>query len=252
MAAGPLRRIGREIHCFHVIDSTNRWLLENAELARDGAIVTAEYQTCGRGRLGRVWLAPRGAAVQLSVLLHEPEGSVWLRLAAVLGAVAACEAIAASTVCPARVRWPNDLILDGLKLGGVLAESRPLERAVGLRALVLGIGINCYQQRGHFAPELAGKATSLELGSFAPVDRSALAAILLARLDAYLSDDDAERLVHRWRAFCLDRMQRAELLCDGQRVSGTILDIMPDGDLRLRCPDGTERVYPAATTTRLW
>lgn len=253
-AAGPLRRVGRQVLCFDVLDSTNAYLLEHAEELGDGVVVVAEQQTAGRGRLGRRWHAPRGAGILLSVLLREPAESPLPAWAGLLAAVAAAEAIETTTDCVPTIRWPNDLLLGGRKVGGVLVETCPL--AAGQRGVALGIGLNCLQQRGHFVAELADKATSLELASRQPIHRPAVAAALVQRLDAWIvrtgQRDGGRTLGTAWRARCEDVGRRVVLEQDGRAYAGTALDIDERGDLIVQLDEGGRRHFAAATTTRPW
>lgn len=261
LPAGALHRLGERIYMHDAIDSTNAFLLEHATEAGDGAVACAELQTAGRGRLGHRWEAPRGSSVLLSILLLEPEDSPLLSHAALLAALAACEAIDATTDCAVALRWPNDVVCRGRKLGGVLAEScrlpGPAGDVAGGRALALGIGLNCLQQRGHFKGELADKATSLECETKQPVNRAAVAAGLLARLDDWL--DVAARqpagwahMRSTWRTHCEDVGARVTLEHDGRTFAGTALDISDDGDLIVELDRGGPQHFPAATTTRIW
>jgi BirA family transcriptional regulator, biotin operon repressor / biotin---[acetyl-CoA-carboxylase] ligase len=251
-----LVRLGRAVHLHASIASTNQFLLERAAALPDGAVAWAEHQTAGRGRLGRRWMAPRGSAILLSILLHEPPDSPLLSRAALLAAVAACEAVSATTDCTPGVRWPNDVVIGPRKLGGVLAESCALSGAHGpQRALVIGIGLNCLQQRGHFPEELAGKATSLECESHAPIHRAVIAAALLARLDTWLvalAGGDWAPLRAAWQARCGDVGTRVTLSHDGRTFAGTALAVADDGDLLVQLDEGGRRQFAAATTTRLW
>jgi BirA family biotin operon repressor/biotin-[acetyl-CoA-carboxylase] ligase len=234
------------------VDSTNAYLLRRAGELPDGAVVSAEYQTAGRGRLGRSWVAPRGSSILVSVLLKGGLNAVALESnATMLGALAACEAVESATDCHAEVRWPNDILAGGKKLGGVLAEAGFL---AGGRALVLGIGLNCLQQRGHFAGQLADRATSLELQSPGVVSRAAVAAALLARLDAWVASvstaGDSATLRSTWRGRCADLGRRVTLQHSGTPYSGTVIDITGDGDLEVQLDLGGRRRFGAATTTR--
>jgi len=250
---GPLRRVGRQLLLYDTLDSTNTLLLSRAHELADGTVAHAEFQTAGRGRLGRTWVAPRGSSVLLSVLLREPRDSPALMLGGLLAAVAACEAIETVTECCPAVRWPNDIMLAGGKVGGVLAESR----AVGpQRALVLGIGLNCLQQPGHFTGELAGRAISLESVSPRPVMRAAVAASLLNRLDAWLARVTAaangwEDVRRAWQMRCDDFGRRITLAHDGRTYTGTALEISADGDIVVELDRGGRRCFSAAGTTRL-
>ncbi|MBK9119381.1 MAG: biotin--[acetyl-CoA-carboxylase] ligase [Phycisphaerales bacterium] len=251
---GPLRRVGQHVYLHDSLPSTNAFLLAEAGSVGDGAVVAAEYQTAGRGRLGRRWEAPRGSSLLVSILLIEPPDSPLLTPAALLAAVAACEAVTAATTCEPQIRWPNDVVCDGRKLGGVLAESRPLGRK---RALVLGIGLNCLQHRGHFAGDLATKATSLELECTQRVERGPIAAALLARLDAWIAEvsQTSEGPVALWRAWrmrCPDVGARVTLHHDARTYTGTAVDVTDEGHLIVELDEGGRRVFAAETTTRDW
>jgi BirA family biotin operon repressor/biotin-[acetyl-CoA-carboxylase] ligase len=231
------------------MDSTNAFLLRDSN-APDGAVVHAEFQSAGRGRLGRRWLAPRGSSVMLSALLREPAGSGLLELAPRLGAVAACEAIESGAGLRPAVRWPNDLALGGRKLAGVLVEAAAAD--AGASRIVIGVGINCLQQRGHFSGELADRATSLEIESPRPVFRERVARALVERLDELLSATPPVEVRRRWRERCQDVGQAIMLRHDGRTFCGTVLDIYDSGALLVELEDGQRRKFEAATTTRVW
>lgn len=255
LADGPLSRLASRVFTFDQIDSTNAFLLARARELPDGAIAAAEFQSAGRGRHARQWIAPRGSSVMLSVLLLEPADSPLLAFAAMLASLAACEAIDQCSDQRAAVRWPNDLVLAQRKLGGVLAESTMLPS--GGRAIVIGIGINCLQQCGHFENGLRDKATSLEIESSRAIDRPAIAARLLARLDQRLTrlqraPDSVAEVLSTWKSRCLDVGTHVTLQHDGSTVSGTVIDIADDADLILELDHGGRRHFGAATTTRIW
>jgi BirA family biotin operon repressor/biotin-[acetyl-CoA-carboxylase] ligase len=262
---GPLQRIGRRVVAFSELNSTNSYALAQATDLPDGAVVLSEYQSAGRGRLGHTWQSPRGASILLSVLLKEPAASPLIKRATMLAALATCEAVEAAGFCRPLLRWPNDLLLSGRKVAGVLVESSPLPKSTGqmpLRAIVLGIGINCLQQRGHFTGELADSATSLEIESPSPVDRAPVARCLLETLDRHVTNlavegpnrTDAagsEGLVAAWKAHCNDLGRRVTLRHDRKTYSGTVLDITDDGDLLIELDRGGRHCFAAATTTRI-
>ena len=262
---GPLGRLGQRAFVLETVDSTNQFLLQHAGEAGDGAVAHAEQQTAGRGRLGRRWEAPRGSSVLLSVLLIEPADTPLVSHGALLAALAACEAVEAATDCSPAVRWPNDLALGNRKLGGVLAESGVLaanEAAAGAprsanRAVVIGVGINCLQQRPHFKGPLARTATSLECESARPVDRAAVASGVLARLDYWLElcrqqPDGWTQMRSAWRRRCEDVGTRVTLEHDARVFAGTALDIADNADLLVQLDEGGRRHFAAATTTRVW
>jgi BirA family biotin operon repressor/biotin-[acetyl-CoA-carboxylase] ligase len=257
---GPLRRLGTRLFLHDTLESTNAFLLARATEARDGTVAWTEFQSAGRGRLGRRWQAPRSSSVLLSVLLIEPADSPLLELAGLLAALATCEAIDATTECTPAVRWPNDVTIGGRKVSGVLAESSVLVDAGGgavRRALVIGVGINCLQHRGHFPLEIADIATSLEIASPQPINRAAVAARLLARLDHWLHAAVSVTggwgdLRAAWRAWCQDFGTRVTLEQDGREHRGTALDVADDGSLIVQLDHGGRRQFASATTTRVW
>ncbi|MFQ5805370.1 MAG: biotin--[acetyl-CoA-carboxylase] ligase [Phycisphaerae bacterium] len=254
---GPLRRLGSRVELLSEIDSTNSYLLAHAAEWDDGAVAAAEFQTAGRGRQGRRWLAPRGSSILLSVLLIEPEGSPRIAHAAMLAALAAADAVEAETNCRPGLRWPNDLVVRGKKLGGILAESTPRPgRHPPQRAVVIGIGLNCFQQPGHFGGGLAETATSLEIECAQTVDRPALARQLIEHLDALLASDPQQRptwawLHEVWAARSDDFGARVTLLKNSRRYTGTVLEIADNGDLVVQLDSGGRRRFESATTTRI-
>lgn len=269
---GPLGRLGRQVAMLGEVESTNSHLLAQPEAWGDGAVVCAEFQSAGRGRQGRRWLAPRGSSILLSVLLIEPEGSPLPAHATMLGVLAMAEAVEMETGYRPGLRWPNDLAVGGRKLGGVLAESRSLlpasytrragERASETanqerqRAVVIGIGLNCLQQPGHFAAELAGIATSLEIECPQPIDRPAIARRLVQRLDTHLTNSSQHRgnwgwLREAWTARCDDLGLRVAVEENARRYTGTVLDIAENGDLLLQLDSGGRRRFEPTTTTRI-
>lgn len=247
------RRIGRRVLVLEETTSTNDVASAAArQHDADGLVVLADHQTGGRGRLGRQWSSPRGASVLCSVLLVDParaaapypEAGV-LMLAA---GIATCEAIASAVadVDPV-IRWPNDIFIRGKKVAGILIESRLQQ---DIRASVIGIGINCLQQKGHFVPDLRRTATSLDAESHTAISRLAVVRSLLFELDRWLADPaDAHVLRRAW----LDRAeplgQHIHLRQAGHDFVGTTIDVDPTAGLVVQLDGGGRRVFDPATTT---
>ena len=119
------RRVGRNAICFGEVASTNDVAFDSARQAgSDGLAVLAESQTAGRGRLGRRWVSPRGANLLISALLHDGAGRLSDEALTIAAGLAATEAIEQATGVSPELKWPNDLVLDGAKLGGILVEVR--------------------------------------------------------------------------------------------------------------------------------
>jgi BirA family biotin operon repressor/biotin-[acetyl-CoA-carboxylase] ligase len=172
-------------------DSTNQRAKELAEAgAPHGAVVTADEQTAGRGRQGRSWVAPPGAAVLMSAVVRDLESMSMLPLGAALAVCDAAEACVPEVRCA--IKWPNDVWIDGRKLSGILVEGRP---AAGWA--VVGIGLNVLTRGEEFPPELRETATSLTAAG-GSVDVPAALDALLAGLNRWL-DAPAAGVLDAWR-----------------------------------------------------
>jgi len=237
------RRIGRVIHLFHVVDSTN----DEAKAlavggALEGTVVIADAQERGRGRMGRSWTSPPGVGVYLSVILRpaiQPHDAPSLTL---LGAVAVAEAIEEVTGLAAGVKWPNDLIVRGRKVGGILGEVAA--EVSHLHYVVLGIGINVNQTEASFEGELRHTATSLRIESGRLVDRTAMIRSLCESLDrwynCFLSEGPAP-IIERLRQRCLTLGQRVVARSGDQELCGLAVDVDGSGALLIR--DADQRLH---------
>ena len=230
--AGPLRAY-RSVASTQIL--ARRWAETGAP---EGAVVVADHQTEGRGRRGRRWTAPPGAALLFSTVLR-PGIPVarWPEIPLAAGCAVA-EALEEVSGVAAILKWPNDVLVDGRKVSGLLAEG-----IAGASPLVIvGIGVNVAQGAGDWPPDLATRAGSLaELG--AVVSRERLLTACLARLGAWYGtvlDEGFEAVRAAWR--------RRGLL--GTRVDvaggeGTAIDLAPGGELVVRRDDGRTLVLVA-------
>jgi BirA family biotin operon repressor/biotin-[acetyl-CoA-carboxylase] ligase len=145
------RHLGQRVWHFPSVESTNTLALALAQKAgHDGLVLLADEQTSGRGQYGRTWLAPPGSSVLMSVLVFPPPA---LRRPALLTAWAAdsvCEAIVAVTGLETRIKWPNDVMVQGKKVCGILIEQRNTGRGDEPLAAAVGIGLNVRQPRDFF------------------------------------------------------------------------------------------------------
>lgn len=142
----------------------------------EGAVAVTDFQTAGRGRLGRTWAAPRGTALLCSVLLRPPPGSRIAQLSLV-GGLATAQTVEAALGRPAQLKWPNDVLVDGCKVAGVLAEARD-------GVVVLGVGLNVNQKVAELPTDTRIPAASLRTLDGAERDRNVLLSDLLERLEA--------------------------------------------------------------------
>ena len=218
VAAPALVRLGR-------VDSTQTVAFAlAADGAADRTVVVAQAQTAGRGRHGRLWLDEPGASLLTSIILRprlEPARLPTLSLAA---GVAVAEALERVTGRMPRLKWPNDVLVDGRKLAGILLESR-----IGPSPLVvLGIGVNLAQRV--FPPDLAERATSVRLATGRRVDADTLLTALLESLDAWRTRLETEGwapIRERWCALTETLGRRVSI----DDVQGIAVDVDEDGAL---------------------
>jgi BirA family biotin operon repressor/biotin-[acetyl-CoA-carboxylase] ligase len=186
----------RNVEWFEVVDSTNRYLLARAAAgAPEGCVAVADEQTAGRGRLGREWIAPPGAALLASVLLRPSLPAERRHLVTLAAALAAIDAL--SDAADARLKWPNDVVIDDRKLAGVLAE------ADGAGAVIVGMGLNVRDD--WFPAELRDSAVACA------VDRHELLVRWLRAYDTRLDRLDTVVRVAVERSATLGRRVRVQL-----------------------------------------
>lgn len=238
--------LGRELHCMDTVDSTNTFAKKLAIAgAPDGAVVISNNQTAGRGRMGRSFQSPKDKGIYLTALLRPDLPPQRLMPVTAMAGVAVCDTV--EKVCGVRpgLKWPNDPVLGGRKLCGILTELS-LEGETGrLQYMVVGIGINACQTAEDFSPDVAAFATSLASYLGHPVSRPALAAALVKELErVYLTllTGDLTEYLDAYRRDCVNLGKQVQLVNGDSREVVTAVDIDPDFGLVVRAADGTERV----------
>lgn len=216
------------------------------DLAAEGTIVLADRQTKGRGRRGRDWFSPPGSGLYVSVVLTPARASDPPRatmLLTLMAAVGLSDAVRTAAGIDVAIKWPNDLLIGGRKLAGILAEGLS-GHGRGVESVVLGYGINV--ARTSFPPELASRATSLESELGREIDRFTLfaetVAALAARYDDLLSGR-FDAILDDWRARAY-RLRGAPVTWDGPHgvLTGESAGIDDDGALLVRTGGRIERI----------
>jgi BirA family transcriptional regulator, biotin operon repressor / biotin---[acetyl-CoA-carboxylase] ligase len=232
---GPVATRFESILWFDEIDSTNRYLLDRAGSgAPNGLVAVADVQTAGRGRLGRTWLAPPGASLLVSVLLR-PTLPIdqWSNLVAPAGLAAVA---ALTTLCdvPARLKWPNDVVVRDKKIAGLLAEGNH-------NAVVVGMGLNIDWPT--LPPDITETATAVSLVGGRLQSRRVILDAWLRNFDAWLRLLEREpanvsrlRYMQRGVSATIGRRVRVELL--DRHVEGIAEDLAIDGRLVVRTATG--------------
>lgn len=247
-------RIGSEVHCLLEVPSTMdvAWDLQK-EGHPSGTIVLAERQTKGRGRFGRSWESPRGGGIWMSALLMGDAVPEPASLLTVISALSVAEAIEARCRLPARIRWPNDIVIREKKVGGILIEMRQQgDREV---AVVVGIGVNVGIVPSELPGPLRGIATSLRAEGAENLQRSSLAQAILGLLGAWcdrVGEGEMEAVKGRWRDLSSNLGKKVALTTRGpEQFQGVVVDLDPIRGLSLDLGDGGVRTFPPEQVTLL-
>lgn len=241
----PGQIIGRDIRVFEATQSTN----DVAEkLARDGVgegvVVFAESQTRGRGRMGRKWLSPARKGLWFSVLLRpdmRPQAATQLTVAAATALVRAIRSVAA---LEAEIKWPNDILIRGKKVAGVLTElNAELDH---IKYLILGIGVDVNLMPSDLPPDVRKIATSLKAETGQTLRRADLAAAILHELDRdyeRIRNHEFASIAQEWQARCATLGHRVTIQIGDRALQGRAESLDGDGALLLRTDYGhLERV----------
>jgi BirA family biotin operon repressor/biotin-[acetyl-CoA-carboxylase] ligase len=218
-------------------DAARTWASAGASAgAPDLALLLAEEQTAGRGRLGRRWFTPPGAALAFSLVLRpQPVERNVIPLYSALGALAVVSALEGEYGLRPEIKWPNDVLLHGRKLCGVLAEAAWLgERA---ESVILGVGLNVSAASVPASPDFP--ATCLEAASGRAIDRLALLHDILAALLAWRPRLASQEFIPAWEARLAYRGAQVHAWAEGMPIrAGRVEGLERDGSLRLRSAKG--------------
>ncbi|MDD5458243.1 MAG: biotin--[acetyl-CoA-carboxylase] ligase [Phycisphaerae bacterium] len=238
-------RIGKKLFVYKSTSSTNDVALRCANKAvNDGLVVFAENQTAGRGRGKNKWQSSAGKSLLCSILL------VGYKLAqqtiSLLAAVAAAEAVGEE----AKIKFPNDIILNNKKAAGILIESRQNGDST---SFVIGVGINCHQQAEDFPEDIRDTATSIDLNSPRQCDRNIVARRLLRSMDSWLKRvaKNPDALADAWQQRSSQFGHSVTVIYNGRKFSGVCMGIDTEKGLILRMERGGIRIFEPAQSSIL-
>jgi BirA family transcriptional regulator, biotin operon repressor / biotin---[acetyl-CoA-carboxylase] ligase len=230
---------GKHIYHFFKIDSTNRVALELGHAGEpEGAVVLAEEQTAGRGRAGRTWKSDRAAGIYVTLLLRPRLAPVQAPLLTMMAGLSVHAAIQAQTGLTPDLKWPNDLLLRGKKVGGILTEMHAEPQQV--RFVIVGIGLNVNQEK--FSGELEATATSLRIETGKYQSRLELLVRLLREFE-----NDYNRFLREGSAVVTQKFEAVSSYARGKRVrvtngtgsfTGVTVGLGPEGLLQVKRDDG--------------
>lgn len=233
---------GRKIVYFPETDSTNRRArLLAQEGAPHGTLVLADKQTAGRGRRGRGWISPAGEGIFMSLLLRPNVHPSQVAKLSLLTALAVANAIALETGLDAQIKWPNDIVIAGRKVCGLLLEMTADESAV--YDVVAGVGINVHQKE--LDPEIAHTASSLDLLAGKTFSRAALVRAFLVEFEKAMALSD-EAMMGLYQARSATLGQKVQVIALTGTFTGTARGITDSGSLLVEDEEGAMREVLAA------
>ena len=248
---GRTRVIGREIQVFEETTSTNDLMARLARAGvKEGVVIFAESQSKGRGRLGRRWISPARKGLWFSVLLRpdiQPQAATQLTIAS---ATALARAITLQTGIVPEIKWPNDILIRGKKIAGILTEmSAELDH---LKEVILGIGIDVNQEANEFPAALRKTATSIRIESGQMVDRAGLAVAILRELDRdyeRIKRGEFDVVAEQWQEHCSTIGSQVSIRVGDRVIRGRAEALDADGALLLRGQHGhLERIIGGDVT----
>lgn len=193
--------VGKEILFFDTVLSTNTVALALADTHGEGTVVVADCQEKGRGKRGRSWVSPPGVNIYLSIILRPAIAPERVNLLTMMSAVACSRAVHEATGLDVALKWPNDLMVSGKKLGGILTETKITPHTV--LVAVVGIGINVNMDAGDFPEHIRSTATSIRLETGTLFQREGIIEKILDEMDHWyrsLQSGDSQRVIDEWRS----------------------------------------------------
>lgn len=251
------RWAGRNILYYDVTDSTNLRIKQAGdEGAPHGTLAVADRQTAGRGRRGRTWESPAGSSIYMSILLRPeiaPNKASMLTLVMALSVVEGIrECVGSGEDIPGiQIKWPNDIIINGKKLAGILTEMS--SQIDYINHVTVGVGINVNMTE--FPEEIADTATSLRLECGHTVKRASLIAAVMERLEEnyeiFLETEDLSGLLGRYSALLVNRDRDVLIIGQKEKYQAHAIGIDNTGELIVRREDGTlEKIYAGEVSVR--
>jgi len=240
--------VGKKLFVFESIDSTNTCARTLAEAGtEEGSVVVADYQSEGRGRLGRTWQAEPAKNLLFSVLLRPKLSKEQSGLLTFYAAIAVSRAIESMTGQRVECKWPNDILLNGKKVCGILIENSFEQEHVAYS--VLGIGLNVNQHT--FAQELTERATSIANELHAEIDRAELFRRILQEIDALYQDVQKSRydlILQEWKERCRMFGQQIDVSQGSQTISGVARGLSTTGGLIMETAKGLQTIHAGDIT----
>lgn len=242
--------IGKQVQYFDTLDSTNTYCGREGERLAHGTLVVAEEQTAGLGSRGRSWTSPKGSSIYMSLLLKPdimPDVAPRLTLVMALSVARAFRRMGVEV----QIKWPNDIVIKGKKLVGILTEMRA---EIGyVHQVVIGVGINVLTEQ--FPEELSQRATSVLLETGKAFSRAQLVAEILdcfeQDYDIFLRTCDLSELLEQYTQFSVTIGKEVCVLEQKETYNGRALGVNETGQLLVACEDGSvKKVFADEVSVR--
>jgi BirA family biotin operon repressor/biotin-[acetyl-CoA-carboxylase] ligase len=235
--------MGKTIHYFTRLNSTNAKAYELAiNGAEEGEVVITESQTKGKGRLGRSWFSPPLLNLYLSVILRPPLPPHQASLITLMAAVATAEAIEKCSRLRPLIKWPNDILLNGRKVAGLLNEIK--SETDRIHFVILGIGVNINIAGRMFPKEIRAIATSLKEETERKVSRKAFLASLLQALEKWYTvflKEGRTVILKSWREWAQIKGRHIKMTSFGETIAGKAIDVDTEGALIIETRRGERK-----------
>lgn len=245
------------------VGSTNDLAMSLLDSDEEGDfVVLADSQTSGRGRRGRTWHSPPGENIYMSLAIRPNVRLSRATILTFLTGVAVCNGLRACTGLDMNLKWPNDIIFNKRKIGGILIETR-VDRDV-VHAAVVGIGVNVNSGRAGFPREIKDSATSLSIETGLTYERDEIVLSVLKEFDSlfcnalkrdttgtetYIDGSVARKLVRKWRERDITLGNSVSVVTSAETISGRAVDIDEMCRLKVLTDDGHERLIHSGDVT---
>ena len=243
---------GQKLYYYDETDSTN---IRARQLGNEGAVhgtlVVADCQNAGRGRRGRTWASPSGSSISMSLLLRPEFPPIKARMLTLVMALSVAEGLEEETGLDIRIKWPNDLVVNGKKIVGILTEmSTEIDF---INYVIIGTGINVNTET--FPDEIKDTATSLKKEAGHQIKRSPLIAAIMRHFEKnyseFLETLDLTRLREKYSSYLINKDKEVLILGSAQPYEAYALGINEEGELMVRKDDGTvEAIYAGEVSVR--
>ena len=243
--------LGNKVYFFDEISSTNEYakILANSN-EEEGAIVIADCQTNGKGRLDKKWESNKGEGLFMSILLRPNVHINNIVQITLLSGICICNGIKKATGLDASIKWPNDIVVNGKKVCGILTElSAQIEN---VSYVILGIGINVNNKI--FNDDLKDKATSIFLETNKETERAKLLSYILNELEEkylkFKEIKDFTLFLPEYKSLCVNLNKEVKAIYKNEEIIGTVIDISPSGEIILKTNKGVLNISSGFVSLR--